>query len=125
MGAVADNGRAKGLNRPGLNRRGQVDNISLNPVDPRPGPADLPYPRIHDESLRGRAAVMDPRDDFDQTGFTWPSAPVDPADASGQAELFADDYARPDAAASEPVFWTEPTRPDDQRHPSADAPESA
>ena len=68
---------------------------------------------------------MDPRDDFDQTGFTWPSAPVDPADASGQAELFADDYARPDAAASEPVFWTEPTRPDDQRHPSADAPESA
>jgi hypothetical protein len=25
--------------------------------------------------------------------------------------------SEPDAAASEPVFWTEPTRPDDQRHP--------
>ena len=95
------------------------------PVDPRPGPADLPYPKIHDESLRCRAAVMDPRADFDQTGCAWPNAPVDPADAPGQAELFADDYAQPDAAASEPVFWTEPTRPDDQRHPSADAPESA
>ncbi|MEN9633820.1 MAG: hypothetical protein RL077_2224 [Verrucomicrobiota bacterium] len=55
----------------------------------------------------------------------WPNAPVDPADAPGQAELFADDYAQPDAAASEPVLWAEPTRPDDQRHPSADAPASA
>jgi hypothetical protein len=39
--------------------------------------------------------------------------------------LFADDSAQPDAAAGEPVVWTEPTRPDDQRHPTADAPESA
>jgi hypothetical protein len=95
------------------------------PVDPSPGPANLPYSKINDESLRFRAAVMDPRADFDQTGLAWPNAPVDPADAPGQAELFADDYAEPDAAASEPVFWTEPTCPDDQRHPSADAPESA
>jgi hypothetical protein len=67
---------------------------------------------------------MDPRADFDQTGCTWPNAPVDPADAPGQAELFADDYAQPDAAASEPVFWSEPTcpvRPDDQSPFYADA----
>jgi len=54
---------------------------------------------------------MDPRDDFDQTGFAWPRAPVDPADAPGQAELFADHYSQADAAASEPVFWTEPAGP--------------
>jgi len=71
----------------------------------------LPGLRVTDltgsnQSLRFRAAVMDPRADFDQTGCAWPNAPVDPADAPGQAELFADDYAQPDAAASEPVFWT-------------------
>ena len=47
------------------------------------------------------------------------------ADALGQGELFTDAYGQPAAAAREPVFWTEHTRPDDQRHPSADAPESA
>jgi len=67
---------------------------------------------------------MEPRDDFDQTGFAGPSAPVDPADALAQGQLFADDCAQPDADASEPVFWTEPIRPDDQRHPSAADPES-
>ncbi|MEN9632319.1 MAG: hypothetical protein RL077_723 [Verrucomicrobiota bacterium] len=94
------------------------------PVDPRPGSAELPYPKINEESLRFRAAVMDPRADFDQTGLAWPNAPVDPADAPGQGQMFADDYAEPDAAASEPVFWTEPTRPvrpDDQRPFCADA----
>jgi hypothetical protein len=58
--------------------------------------------------------------DFDQTGCAWPSAPVDPADAPRQAGLFADDFSQPDAGASEPVFWAEPTDPDDQRHPAAD-----
>jgi len=29
--------------------------------------------------------------------------------------------SEPAAAASEPVFWTEPTRPGDQRHPPTDA----
>jgi|APGre2960657468_1045069.scaffolds.fasta_scaffold02076_3 hypothetical protein len=33
-------------------------------------------------------------------------------------------YGQPAAAASEPVFWREPTRPKDQSHPSADAAES-
>ena len=47
------------------------------------------------------------------------------ADALGQGELFTDGYGQPAAAAREPVFWTEHTRPDDQRHPSADAHESA
>ena len=42
----------------------------------------------------------------------------------GQGQLFADAYAQPDAAASAPVFWTEPTRPvrpDDQSPFSANA----
>ncbi|MEN9637349.1 MAG: hypothetical protein RL077_5753 [Verrucomicrobiota bacterium] len=64
---------------------------------------------------------MDPRNEFDQTGCAWPRAPLDPADARGQGEWFTDDYSQPDAAASKPVFWTEPTRPDDQRHPPANA----
>jgi len=67
---------------------------------------------------------MDPRDDFDRTVCAWPCAPVDPAEAPGQGELFTDDYSQPNAAASEPVFWTEPTRPvrpDDLNHLSADA----
>ena len=61
------------------------------PVDPRPGSADLPYPKIHDEALRFRAAVMDPCADFDQTVCAWPRAPAAPADAPGQGQLFADD----------------------------------
>ena len=47
---------------------------------------------------------MTPGEDFDQTGFELPPAPrVAPA-AIGQGELFADDYAQPDAADGEPVF---------------------
>ena len=36
-------------------------------------------------------------------------------------------YGQPAAAASEPIFWTEPTRPDDQSHPpvAADATDRA
>jgi hypothetical protein len=47
--------------------------------------------------------------------------------SAGQGELFTDAYAQPDAAASEPVFWTAPTRPvrpvrpDDQSPFYADA----
>ena len=51
---------------------------------------------------------MDLRNDFDQTGRAWPRAPVNPADAPGQGKLFTDDYSQPNAAASEPVFWTGP-----------------
>ena len=94
------------------------------PVDARTGTADLPYPKIHDESLRFRAGVRDPCADFDQTGFAWPRAPAAAADAPGHAELLADDYTQPAAAASEPVFWKEPTRPvrpDDQSPFYADA----
>ena len=41
--------------------------------------------------------------------------------------VFVDAYSQPAAAASEPVFWTEPTRPDDQSHPpvAADATDRA
>ena len=45
-------------------------------------------------------------------------------DRLGMQSCFADDYSRPAAAASEPVFWTEPTHPDDQRHPSYQQPQT-
>jgi hypothetical protein len=49
---------------------------------------------------------MAPGEDFDQTGFELPPPPqIAPADA-GQGELFGDDYAQPDAADGEPVFWS-------------------
>jgi len=35
--------------------------------------------------------------------------------------LFTEAYSQPDAAAREPVLWTEPPRPDDQSHPPAAA----
>ena len=44
---------------------------------------------------------MEPCADFDQTGFAWPRAPAAPADARGRSQLFADDYAQPDAAATQ------------------------
>ena len=60
---------------------------------------------------------MDPRNEFDQTGCAWPRAPLDPATHPGKENCLpttTDDYAQPDAAASETVFWTEPNRPDEQ-----------
>ena len=69
-------------------------------------PPGLPYPQPRGEPIRFRAEVMEPGESFDQTGFELPPPPqVAPADA-GQGELFGDDYARPDAADREPVFWT-------------------
>ena len=44
-------------------------------------------------------------EDFDQTGFELPPAPVQTAGDHRQSELFADDYAQPDAVVAEPVFW--------------------
>jgi hypothetical protein len=65
-----------------------------------------PYPHPRDEPIRFRAEVMEPGEDFDQTGFELPAAPqVAPAD-SGQGELFGDDYSQPDSADREPVFWS-------------------
>jgi hypothetical protein len=56
----------------------------------------LPGLRVTDltgsnQSLRFRAAVMDPCADFDQTGCAWPRAPAASADAPRQGQLFADD----------------------------------
>jgi hypothetical protein len=48
---------------------------------------------------------MEPGEDFDQTGFELPAAPQLAAADAGQGELFRDDYAQPDAADDEPVFW--------------------
>ena len=67
----------------------------------------LPYPQPRDEPIRFRAEVMEPGEDFDQTGFELPAAPqFAPAD-SGQGELFGGDYSQPDSADREPVFWSD------------------
>jgi hypothetical protein len=62
-----------------------------------------------------------------QTGFELPAAPqVAPTD-SGQGELFGDDYAQPDDADREPVFWPDGagrSTPDDA-YVHADAPDCA
>ncbi len=71
----------------------------------------LPYTQVQAESLRYRAAVMEPGDNFEQMGFTLPAAPEDPAEADGQRELFSDDYTQPDASDSEPIFWPEAPAP--------------
>ena len=75
-------------------------------LDPPDFPPGLPYPQPRDEPIRFRAEVMEPGEDFDQTGFELPLPPqVAPADA-GQGELFGDDYSQPDSADREPVFWS-------------------
>jgi hypothetical protein len=50
---------------------------------------------------------MEPGEDFDQTGFELPLPPQVALADAGQGELFGDDYAQPDAADGEPVFWPE------------------
>jgi hypothetical protein len=60
-------------------------------LDPPRFPPGLPYPQPRDEPIRFRAEVMEPGEDFDQTGFELPPAPqLAPADA-GQGELSGDD----------------------------------
>ena len=63
---------------------------------------------------------------FDQAEFDLPPAPEPPADAPGPGQLFGDDYAQPDAANGEPVFWIGGTRQPipDEDFIQADAPES-
>ena len=70
-------------------------------VDPPDFPSGLPYPQTRDEAIRFRAQVMEPGEDFDQTGFELPAAP---AEDPTQPELFGDDSSQPDAE-DEPVFW--------------------
>ncbi len=96
------------------------DSHALDPPDFPPG---LPYPQPRHEKIRFRAEVMEPGEDFDQTGFELPPLPhIAPTD-SGQGELFCDDYAQPDAADGEPVFWTDGAGPstadDDGMQPDA------
>ena len=70
-------------------------------LDPPACPPGLPYPKPRDEAIRFRAEVMEPGEDFDQTGFELPTAP---AEDPTQPELFGDDSSQPDAD-DEPVFW--------------------
>ncbi len=84
----------------------------FHPLDPPDFPPGLPYPQPRDEPIRFRAEVMEPGEDFDQTGFELPAAPqMAPAD-SGQGKLFGDDYSQSDAADGEPVFWSANTGQD-------------
>lgn len=76
-------------------------------VDPPDFPPGLPYPQPRHEKLRFRAEVMEPEEDFDQTGFELTPPPQVATADSGQGELFGDDYSQPDAADREPVFWTD------------------
>jgi len=73
-------------------------------LDPPDFPPGLPYPQPRDEPIRFRPEVMEPGEDFDQTGFELPPPPqVAPADA-GQGKLFGDDYSQCDASDGEPIF---------------------
>ena len=83
-----------------------ADSGTAYPVDPPLCASRLPYPQPCDEPLRFRAEVMEPGEDFDQTGFELPLPPQVALANSGQGELFGDDYAQPDAADDEPVFWS-------------------
>ena len=75
-------------------------------LDPPDFPSGLPYPQTRGKPIRFRAEVMEPGESVDQTGFELPPPPqVTPADA-GQGEQFRDEFAQPDAADREPVFWT-------------------
>ncbi len=101
-----------------------VDAVSgeLHVLDPPACPPGLPYPQPRDEAIRFRAEVMEPGEDFDQTGFELPPAPLeDPT----QPDLFGDDFSQSDAADGEPVFWSagvaQAFPPDDGVQP--DAPE--
>ena len=85
-------------------------------LDPPDFPPGLPYPQPRDEPIRFRAEVMEPGEDFDQTGFVLPLPPQVALVNSGQGELFGDDYSQPDSADGEPVFWSAsggPACPDD------------
>ena len=76
-------------------------------LDPPDFPPGLPYPPPRDEPIRFRAEVMEPDEDFDQTGFELPLPPQVALAEAGQGELFGDDFAQPDSAAGEPVFWND------------------
>lgn len=79
---------------------------AASPVDHPPFESRLPYLRSRDEPIRYLAEVMEPGEDFDQTGFELPAAPAAPAEALEQELLFHDDCSQPDSADAEPVLWT-------------------
>lgn len=76
-------------------------------ADPPDFSPRLPYPQPRDQPIRFRADVMEPSEDFDQTGFELPLPPPVALAEAGQVELFGDEYAQPDDADGEPVFWLE------------------
>ena len=108
---------AHGPPRPEVTVLVAADSGAAYPVDPPRCEPRLPYPRQHDRPLRYRSEVMETGEKFDQTGFELPPAPKTPSGAHEQGQLFDDDYAQPDAADGEPVFWTGTARqpfPDDE-----------
>jgi hypothetical protein len=61
------------------------------------------WPRPRQEPLSHRRWMMEPGEDFDQTGLELPPIPRELADVE-QAQLF-DDGVQQDAPDGEPVFW--------------------
>lgn len=97
---------ALGPPRPEVNVLIDAATGACHALDPPVFPPGLPYSQPRDEPIRFCAEVLAPGESFDQTGFEWPLPPhVAPVDA-GQGELFGDDYAPPDSADGEPVFWS-------------------
>ena len=78
----------------------------VHPLESPDWPPGLPYPTPRDEAIRFRGEVIEPGEEFDQTGFELTPVPSTIGPADGQQQLFADDYSEPDAADGEPVFWT-------------------
>ncbi|MBI4621699.1 MAG: hypothetical protein HY736_00565 [Verrucomicrobia bacterium] len=106
LGRPHDRPFAHGPPRPEVTVLVAADSRTAHPVDTPRFESRLPYPRPRDEPLRYRAAIVEPGEDFDQTGFELPPAPEAPAEALGQGQLFDDDHSQPDSADAEPVFWT-------------------
>ena len=73
-------------------------------LTPRPLPdfaPGFPFPQPRDEPIRFRAEVIEPGEDFDQTGFELPPPAQVALACAGQGERFGDHYPQPDSADSE------------------------
>lgn len=92
-----------------------------HPLTPPPCPSRLPYPRPRVEKFLFRAEIAAPDETYDQLGYELDAGYRATERDEAQGELFADDYAQPDAPDGEPVFWQERTSDEPGFYPD-DAP---